>query len=413
MNLEGYFEKLSSEGEGFYGNPAQWSYFVVGSLALAARYSNYRETSLFINMYQQYLEKIKEYHSSEKSAEYDNKQLVAAVSAFEQFDKLQPECMYLQDRVLRWLVSKPDISGHQSLSDWVRMVDHYTLKPKYFSGDFEWSSIPEPVSARKKLADLIGLNEVKLEIDQLESLLSVQKERESRNIPVERPASHLVFTGNPGTGKTTVARIVSQIYRELGYLTKGHLIETDRSGLVGSYVGHTEEKTARVVESAIGGVLFIDEAYGLVNDAEGDFGTVAINTLLPLMENRRDDLVVIAAGYTDEMDRFLDSNPGLRGRFSGTIRFSDYTDIELRLMLQKLVESEQFIVAEEVLDQALKYLSTVRLRSGSRFGNGREVRMLWEAIKKRQALRLRRYSQNSSQHTNQALQTIKPEDVLS
>ena len=135
------------------------------------------------------------------------------------------------------------------------MVDHYTLKPKYFSGDFEWSSIPEPVSARKKLADLIGLNEVKLEIDQLESLLSVQKERESRNIPVERPASHLVFTGNPGTGKTTVARIVSQIYRELGYLTKGHLIETDRSGLVGSYVGHTEEKTARVVESAIGGCL--------------------------------------------------------------------------------------------------------------------------------------------------------------
>ena len=235
-----------------------------------------------------------------------------------------------------------------------------------------------------KLDGLIGLTEVKDEIHHQAELLRIDALRTANHLKSPGVSRHLVFVGNPGTGKTTVARLVAGIYRALGVLKGGQLVETDRSGLVAGYVGQTALKTAEVVKSAIGGALFIDEAYALASD---DFGSEAIATLVKAMEDHRDELVLIVAGYPEEMATFIDSNPGLSSRFRTTINFPDYSDDELVAIFASLCKDADFSPTPEC-DGVLRTMLHGVIRDRE-FGNARFIRNLFEAAVVRQAWRLR------------------------
>jgi hypothetical protein len=193
-----------------------------------------------------------------------------------------------------------------------------------------------------ELDALIGLDHVKTEVRRLTSLLRVQRLRADQGLPVIETSRHLVFVGNPGTGKTTVARLLSQIYRTLGVVSKGHLVETERADLVAGYVGQTAAKTKAVLESALGGTVLIDEAYALARGGDNDFGREAIDTLVKFMEDHRDDLAVVVAGYPDEMNDFIASNPGLESRFARTLEFPDYTTEELLHIFHSMSEGKEY-----------------------------------------------------------------------
>ena len=193
-----------------------------------------------------------------------------------------------------------------------------------------------------ELDALVGLQQVKADVRRLTSLLRIQKLREERGLPTLEASHHLVFTGNPGTGKTTVARLLSQILRALGIVSKGHLVETDRSHLVAGYVGQTAVRTREAMESALGGTLLIDEAYALARGSEQDFGREAIDTIVKFMEDHRDDLAVIAAGYPEEMAELIDANPGLKSRFVRTVHFPDYTTEELVAIFELMGKDKQY-----------------------------------------------------------------------
>ena len=236
----------------------------------------------------------------------------------------------------------------------------------------------EPVEALlAELDALVGLEGVKTEVRLVTNLLQVQRLRKARGMPVVEGSRHLVFTGNPGTGKTTVARLLARIYRSLEVVDKGQLVETDRSGLVAGYVGQTAIRVKEVVTSAIGGVLLIDEAYALARGDERDFGQEAIDTLVKLMEDHRDDLVVIAAGYPEEMGEFVDSNPGLRSRFPKTIHFADYTDDELVAIFTSMCESAHYRPTPDAIEVVRARFAAQTRHKG--FGNARLARNLFEA----------------------------------
>lgn len=241
----------------------------------------------------------------------------------------------------------------------------------------------------EELNKLIGLKEVKDEINSLINVIKVRKMRESFGMPMLDMTYHMVFTGNPGTGKTTVARLVAQIYKELGLLSKGTLVETDRSGLVAGYVGQTAIKVKEVVEKALGGVLFIDEAYSLTNNGlQNDFGGEAIDTLVKMMEDHRDNLVVIVAGYKKEMDQFLKANTGLVSRFNKFIDFPDYTLEELMEILDSMAENSGVHLeenAKEILKEKIKNMSEKQAKT---FGNARGIRNTFETIMVNQANRI-------------------------
>jgi len=239
-----------------------------------------------------------------------------------------------------------------------------------------------------ELNRLTGLGKVKSDIAALISTIKVNKEREKNNLPVSSIGMHMVFTGNPGTGKTTVARIIGKIYKELGILSKGHFVEADRETLVGGYEGHTAIITKSVVESALGGVLFIDEAYSLYSEGESVFGKEAVDTLLKLMEDHRNDLVVIVAGYTDEMRRFINMNPGLKSRFNKFIEFEDYTGDEMIEIFEGLCSENRFIPSEGCLKEAAEYFDGLYKRRGKNFANGREVRNVFEQALVKQSERI-------------------------
>ena len=241
----------------------------------------------------------------------------------------------------------------------------------------------------QELEDLIGLENVKQEVKSLANFVKLQKQRQQKGLKTPKLSYHLVFTGSPGTGKTTVARIVARIYKDLGILKKGHTVETDRSGLVAEYVGQTATKTNAIVDSALNGVLFIDEAYALVpENASNDYGQEAISTLLKRMEDDRDKLVVIIAGYTNEMKRFIDSNPGLQSRFNRYINFPDYTAKELVRIFHMYMKKNQYTIsdeADEMLKEKLDYAVEHKDRN---FGNARYVRNVFEKSIQMQANRL-------------------------
>ena len=263
--------------------------------------------------------------------------------------------------------------------------------------------------ALQELNAMIGLVSVKDDVERMTNLARVSLIRKCRGIKTPDISLHLVFAGNPGTGKTTVARIIGKIYHALGILTKGHFVEVDRADLVAEYVGQTAPKTKKVIESALGGVLFIDEAYSLApDDGFRDFGKEAIETLLKEMEDNREDFVVIVAGYNDLMSHFIDSNPGLKSRFNKYIYFSDYAGDELHEIFHKFLKKNEFDITQAA-DAAVKnYLSVLADNHDANFGNARDIRNLFERIISNQTNRVVRYKNIPSDE----LQQIVPEDLV-
>ena len=260
----------------------------------------------------------------------------------------------------------------------------------------------------EELNGLTGMESVKKEVANLVNLLKICRIRQSKGLQVPPTTNHLVFLGNPGTGKTTVARILSKIYHGLGVLSKGHLVEVDRSGLVAGYMGQTGEKVMEVVEKAKGGVLFIDEAYALAaNKQDGDFGQEAIDILNKAMEDFRDDLIVIAAGYHDEMQEFLDANPGLRSRFNRTIEFPNYTAEELVEIICNRAAKLDYNFEPEALEFIKNKFNQVLSFPPENFGNARSVRNYLNNAINNQANRL--VSETNLQEDE--LMTIKVEDL--
>ena len=259
----------------------------------------------------------------------------------------------------------------------------------------------------EELNALVGLQEVKTEIRSLVNLIKVRKMREKYCLPEIEMSYHMVFTGNPGTGKTTLARLVGKIYKELGILTHGNMTETDRSGLVAGYVGQTALKVKEVVEKSVGGVLFIDEAYALASTGSNDFGGEAIDTLVKLMEDHRDNLVVIVAGYTKEMQQFLKSNTGLVSRFNRFIPFPDYSTEELVEILQGMAKKAGLLLEDGLQDKIAAYLNRMDEKARYEFGNARGIRNVFETMVVNQANRLVMMTDCSVEQ----LTLIKGEDI--
>lgn len=269
---------------------------------------------------------------------------------------------------------------------------------------------PEPITldeALKRLDDLIGLEGVKQQVHDWVKQIKVFKLRKSRGIKVPDINYHMVFTGNPGTGKTTVARLLAQIYRALWIVKKGQCVEVKRGDLVAGYVGQTALKTQEVINRALGGVLFIDEAYMLANGSSNDFGQEAIDTLLKEMEDRRDQFVVVVAGYDDLMQSFIESNPGLKSRFKNYLRFTDYTGQQLMDIFYGLCKKNQYVLSAGAQKMLAEYFDDLYEHRDKNFGNGRDVRNLFETIVTKQSVRIA----GLSNPDNYAITEIREEDL--
>ena len=258
--------------------------------------------------------------------------------------------------------------------------------------------------------DLVGLTPVKTRVREIAALLLVERLRRSVGLEAEPPSLHMCFTGNPGTGKTTVALRMAALLHRLGYVRKGHLIAVTRDDLVGQYIGHTAPKTKEVLKRAMGGVLFIDEAYYLYRpENERDYGQEAIEILLQAMENHRDDLVVILAGYKDRMDRFFQSNPGMASRIAHHIDFPDYSDEELIAIAALMLERMQYRLSEDAA-HALREYVTLR-KTQPHFANARSIRNALDRARLRQARRL--FDRREMPLTRDALMTIEADEIRS
>lgn len=254
--------------------------------------------------------------------------------------------------------------------------------------DAEEEKKPDFDELMAQLDSLVGLDDVKKDIKNLMNLVKVRRLRKENGLPIPPMSLHMVFMGNPGTGKTTVARIISGLYAAIGVLEKGQLIEVDRSGLVAGYVGQTALKTQEVIKSALGGVLFIDEAYSLASGGENDFGREAIETILKAMEDHRDELIVVVAGYDGPMEKFINSNPGLQSRFNKYFYFPDYNGEQLLYIFKGQCKKNGYALTEEAEAEAKGMFEDLYENRGENFGNGRDVRNVFEDTVVRQSNRV-------------------------
>lgn len=262
-------------------------------------------------------------------------------------------------------------------------------------------------SCQEELKSLIGLSSVKDEVSFLANFIKLNQKRLEQGLPETKISLHCIFTGNPGTGKTTVARLLAGILKELGVLKKGQLIETDRSGLVAEYIGQTAVKTNKIIDSALDGVLFIDEAYTLAQGGAQDYGHEAIATLLKRMEDHRDRLVVVLAGYENEMKMFVNSNPGLKSRFNRYINFPDYNAVELMDIFEFYLQKQEYELSLDAKVFAKMYLLNVLSQKQIDFGNARFVRNLFEKTIEQQANRLAK----TTEYNKKTLKVIVKEDI--
>ena len=321
-----------------------------------------------------------------KNDRYDNKE---ARTLAESYRKLGQE--YLAANTESTEVEINVLSSYCVMLD-ENLKAYGLLQPDYKSVAIQADAGEKEQSADELIAELnslTGLTAVKEDVNALINLLKVQKMREQMGMKQTSVNKHLVFMGNPGTGKTTVARLLAKIYKAIGAISKGHLVEVDRSGLVCGYIGQTATKTAEVIESALGGVLFIDEAYTLNNgQGQGDFGQEPVDTLLKGMEDHRDDLVVIVAGYTELMEEFLDSNPGLRSRFNKFINFEDYTAEEEVEILINNCKKQEYMLSRDALEEARRFFTERVANKPEGYANARDVRNYLEKAISNQATRI-------------------------
>jgi len=295
----------------------------------------------------------------------------------------------------------------------IEIADGITLEKSATSNNQVPTSVPvketEKLSLEeslRRLNALVGLDEVKSQVIDWVEQIKIFQMRKERGLSVPDMSYHMVFTGNPGTGKTTVARLMAQIYCAMGILSGGQLVEVDRAGLVAGYVGQTAVKTRDVLKQAYGGVLFIDEAYSLANGSANDFGQEAIDTILKDMEDKRDDLVVIVAGYDEPMESFISSNPGLRSRFKNFIHFSDYNGESLLKIFEGLCHQNQYTLDKESKERLRDYFNELYANRNANFGNGRDVRNFFETTVTRQSKRVSKINNP----TNEDMTTLLPED---
>lgn len=262
--------------------------------------------------------------------------------------------------------------------------------------------------ALKALDHLIGLDNVKLQIEIMVKDIIVRMKREKLGLNTEPASRHMVLLGNPGTGKTEIARLIAHIFHTLGFCNSDTFVETDRAGLVGTKIGHSEEKTSKLIQKARGGVLFIDEAYALIQyEGYWDYGHDVVSTLIKAMEDYREDLIIIAAGYSDQMKRFLKSNPGLESRFSHTINFPDYSQDELVDIFQRFCDRQEYVLCDRSKNILYKGLLTMPFELKNNFGNARGVRNLFEKTISNQSLRV----YNNDLDTEKCLREILPQDI--
>lgn len=258
-----------------------------------------------------------------------------------------------------------------------------------------------------ELNSLVGLQSVKKLIEEIYAFVEIQKRRQKEKLTAEPLVLHMIFKGNPGTGKTTVARILGKLFKEVGVLPKGHLVEVERADLVGEFIGHTAQKTREQIKKAIGGILFIDEAYSLARGGEKDFGKEAIDVLVKGMEDHRDNLILILAGYQDEMDWFVETNPGLRSRFPIHISFPDYSNRELQSIADLMLQQREYFLSSGAREE-LRFIIEKEHKRHEHSGNARLVRNLIERAIRRQAVRL---MNKNSQLSREELMDITREDL--
>lgn len=260
----------------------------------------------------------------------------------------------------------------------------------------------------EELSALVGMEEMKKMIKEVYAWIYINKKRESAGLKAGKQALHMMFKGNPGTGKTTVARIIGKLFQRMNVLSKGHLIEAERADLVGEYIGHTAQKTRDLVKKAIGGILFIDEAYSLGRGGEKDFGKEAIDTLVKHMEDRQHEFILILAGYSREMDYFLSLNPGLHSRFPLVFHFPDYNVEQLMEIGKRMLNEKEYLLSHDAERKLKDHLSYVKTINPLSFSNGRYVRNIIEKSIRSQAMRLL----NNNHFDRHDLLTIRSNDLF-
>ncbi|GAA3510489.1 hypothetical protein GCM10022393_24970 [Aquimarina addita] len=308
------------------------------------------------------------------------------------------------------LMAKADDTITEKEEEVLKQISDKVNNPKIVIGTSKYEEIPEDDTLEIVLAELqelIGLENIKKNVEDLTNFLKIQKIREEKGLKTATNSLHAVFMGPPGTGKTTVARMLGRIYKHLGYLEKGHLVETDRAGLVAGYVGQTAIKTDEIITAALGGVLFIDEAYSLTSGGFNDFGKEAIETLLKRMEDHRKNLVIVVAGYPDEMEVFIQSNPGLQSRFNRYFEFDHFAANELLDICKLIAKKGDFMLTPDAEEKLLEILERVYEKRHRGFGNARTVRNLFEKIIERQANRI----VEMTPITEKLLITLTEEDI--